>query len=108
MPESVKRRGSSGPTIGATVRRSSVAMGGRLRAPRKLCRMGLGVTGVSELVLEVDDLEQAEWFYAEILELPVVERWEERRAIWVMAGDRTRIGLWEPQVGLAGGQGGQH
>jgi hypothetical protein len=26
MPESVKRRGSSGPTIGATVRRSSVAI----------------------------------------------------------------------------------
>jgi catechol 2,3-dioxygenase-like lactoylglutathione lyase family enzyme len=70
--------------------------------------MGLGVTGVSELVLEVDDLEQAEWFYSEILELPVVERWEDRRAIWVMAGDRTRIGLWEPQIGLAGGQGGQH
>src|SRR3954468_12811599 len=32
MPESVKRRRSSGPTIGATVRRSSVAMGGRLRS----------------------------------------------------------------------------
>src|SRR3954463_9921511 len=32
MPESVKRRGSPGPTIGATVRRSSVAMGGRLRS----------------------------------------------------------------------------
>ena len=70
--------------------------------------MGLGVTGVSELVLEVDDLEQAEWFYSEILELPVVERWEDRRAIWVMAGDRTRIGLWKPQVGLAGGRGGVH
>ena len=58
--------------------------------------MGLGVTGVSELVLEVDDLEQAERFYAEILGLPVVERWEDRGAIWVMAGDRTRIGLWAP------------
>src|SRR3954470_9158480 len=32
IPESVNRRGSSGPTIGATVRRSSVAMGGRLRS----------------------------------------------------------------------------
>src|SRR4051812_49886821 len=32
MPEAVKRRGSPGPTIGATVRRSSVAMGGRLRS----------------------------------------------------------------------------
>ena len=25
-----------------------------------------------------------------------------------MAGDRTRIGLWRPQVGLAGGRGGIH
>jgi hypothetical protein len=25
-----------------------------------------------------------------------------------MAGDRTRIGLWTPQVGLAGGRGGAH
>jgi catechol 2,3-dioxygenase-like lactoylglutathione lyase family enzyme len=70
--------------------------------------MGLGVTGVSELVLEVADLDRAERFYSEVLELPVVERWPERNALWVMAGDRTRIGLWEPQVGLAGGQGGRH
>src|SRR5215213_8252514 len=38
MPESVNRRGSSGPTIGATVSRSSaglgsVAMGGEYRRP---------------------------------------------------------------------------
>ena len=25
-----------------------------------------------------------------------------------MAGERTRIGLWRPQVGLAGGRGGIH
>jgi catechol 2,3-dioxygenase-like lactoylglutathione lyase family enzyme len=25
-----------------------------------------------------------------------------------MAGERTRIGLWKPQVGLAGGRGGLH
>ena len=25
-----------------------------------------------------------------------------------MAGDRTRIGLWTPQVGLHGGRGGLH
>jgi catechol 2,3-dioxygenase-like lactoylglutathione lyase family enzyme len=70
--------------------------------------MDLGVTGVSELVLEVVDLEAAERFYAGVLGLPVVERWPEREAIWVMAGDRTRIGLWRPQVGLAGGRGGVH
>ena len=70
--------------------------------------MDLGVTGVSELVLEVADLEAAERFYADVLGLPVVERWPDREAIWVMAGDRTRIGLWRPQVGLQGGRGGIH
>src|SRR5918992_238552 len=66
------------------------------------------VTGVSELVLEVVDLEAAERFYSEVLGFPVVDRWPDREAIWVMAGDRTRIGLWRPQVGLAGGRGGVH
>jgi catechol 2,3-dioxygenase-like lactoylglutathione lyase family enzyme len=69
---------------------------------------GIPVTGVSELVLEVVDLEAAERFYAEVLGLPVVERWPDREAVWVMAGERTRIGLWRPQVGLAGGRGGVH
>jgi catechol 2,3-dioxygenase-like lactoylglutathione lyase family enzyme len=66
------------------------------------------VTGVSEMVLEVVDLEAAERFYSGVLGLPVVDRWPQREAIWVMAGDRTRIGLWRPQVGLAGGRGGVH
>jgi catechol-2,3-dioxygenase len=69
---------------------------------------GVPVTGVSELVLEVVDLSAAEHFYAEVLGLPVVDRWDDREAVWVMAGDRTRIGLWRPQVGLAGGRGGIH
>ena len=69
---------------------------------------GVPVTGVSELVLEVQDLEAAEEFYSGVLGLPVVERWPDREAIWVMAGERTRIGLWRPQIGLAGGQGGAH
>src|SRR4029453_18466451 len=66
------------------------------------------VTGVSELGLEGVDLEAAQAFYAGLLGLPVVDRWPDREAIWVMAGDRTRIGLWRPQVGLAGGRGGLH
>jgi len=66
------------------------------------------VTGGRELVLEVEDLEAAERFYADVLGFPVVERWEDREAVWVMAGDRTRIGLWRPQVGIAGGRGGAH
>jgi catechol 2,3-dioxygenase-like lactoylglutathione lyase family enzyme len=69
---------------------------------------GIPVTGVNELVLEVVDLAAAERFYADVLGLPVVERWQEREAFWVMAGDRTRIGLWRPQVGVAGGRGGVH
>ena len=69
---------------------------------------GIPLTGVSELVLEVVDLEAAERFYADVLGLPVVQRWEQREAVWLMAGDRTRIGLWRPQVGLAGGRGGVH
>ena len=69
---------------------------------------GIPVTGVNELVLEVVDLEAAERFYTEVLGLPVVDRWPGREAVWVMAGDRTRIGLWRPQVGLFGGRGGLH
>jgi YD repeat-containing protein len=69
---------------------------------------GIPVTGVSELVLEVRDLEAAEGFYSGVLGLPVVDRWPDREAVWVMAGERTRIGLWRPQVGLAGSQGGVH
>ena len=66
------------------------------------------VTGVSELVLEVVDLERAERFYSVILGFPVVDRWPDRDVVWVMAGDRTRIGLWRPQVGLERGRGGVH
>jgi catechol 2,3-dioxygenase-like lactoylglutathione lyase family enzyme len=69
---------------------------------------GIPVHGVSELVLEVSDLETAERFYADVLGFPVVERWQERGAVWVMAGHQTRIGLWRPQIGLAGGRGGSH
>jgi catechol 2,3-dioxygenase-like lactoylglutathione lyase family enzyme len=65
-------------------------------------------SGVSELVLEVADLQAAEEFYAGILGFPVVERWTERPAVWVMAGTQTRIGLWTPRVGIAGGRGGAH
>jgi SAM-dependent methyltransferase/catechol 2,3-dioxygenase-like lactoylglutathione lyase family enzyme len=67
------------------------------------------VTGVSELVLEVQDLRAAERFYSGVLGLPVVEHWPDREATWLMAGARTRIGLWCPQVGGASrGRGGAH
>ena len=67
----------------------------------------LRCSGVSELALLVADLERAESFYARTLGLPVVERWSD--AVWVMAGDRTRIGLWLATVEpLAGERGGAH
>ena len=69
---------------------------------------GIRASGVSELVLEVADLVAAERFYADVLGFPVVERWTERQAVWVMVGRQTRIGLWTPQVGIAGGRGGAH
>ena len=62
-----------------------------------------------EIALEMTDLEAGERFYSGILGFPVVERWSARGgAIWVMAADRTRIGLWRPQIGLGGGRGGVH
>ncbi len=67
---------------------------------------GLPVTGVNELVLEALDLDAAERFYAGALGFPVISRSDER--VWLMAGDRTRIGLWTPQVGIARGRGGVH
>jgi catechol 2,3-dioxygenase-like lactoylglutathione lyase family enzyme len=69
---------------------------------------GIPVSGVSELVLEVLDLERAERFYADVLGFPVVSRWEDGGRVWLMAGTRTRIGLWRPQVGIAKGRGGLH
>jgi len=57
-------------------------------------------------VLEVADLDAAVRFYSEVLGLPLAARSQERA--WFMVGERTRIGLWVPQVGIAGGQGGAH
>jgi catechol-2,3-dioxygenase len=64
------------------------------------------VTGVNELVLEVLDLDRAVAFYSEVLGLPVADRWEERA--WLKVGEHARLGLWTPQVGIAGGRGGVH
>ncbi|MFZ0215492.1 MAG: VOC family protein [Candidatus Dormiibacterota bacterium] len=70
--------------------------------------MGIELDGVNELVLEVADLTAAERFYTEVLQMPVLERWDgDREAVWVGAGP-TRIGLWLPQIGIARGRGGVH
>ena len=68
---------------------------------------GIPVTGVSELVLEVLDLDRALHFYRDVCGFSVVESPSEDRA-WLLAGQTTRIGLWAPQVGIADGRGGVH
>jgi catechol-2,3-dioxygenase len=67
------------------------------------------VGGISELVLEVADLEASRAFYGDLLgfeETRLGERREDRR--WYLIGESARLGLWTPQVGLAGGRGGAH
>src|SRR4051794_15879406 len=67
------------------------------------------VTGISELVLEVSDLEQARRFYRDVLgfEETLYGEGAEGR-YWYLIGDTARLGLWTEQVGLAGGRGGAH
>lgn len=67
---------------------------------------GIPVTGFNELVLEVLHLDRAGRFYEDVLGLPLVDRGENRA--WFKVGDRARLGLWTPQVGIAGGRGGIH
>ena len=67
------------------------------------------VTGISELVLEVDDLEAARHFYGEVLGFEETLYGEGREGrYWYLIGETARLGLWTPQVGLAGGRGGAH
>jgi catechol 2,3-dioxygenase-like lactoylglutathione lyase family enzyme len=67
------------------------------------------VTGISELVLEVSDLEAARRFYRDVLgfEETLYGEGAEGR-YWYLLGETARLGLWTEQVGLAGGRGGAH
>ena len=67
------------------------------------------VTSISELVLEVRDLEAASAFYREVLgfeETMYGEGREDRR--WYLVGESARLGLWTPRDGIGGGRGGAH
>ena len=57
-------------------------------------------------MLEVADLDAAARFYGEVLGLPELRRSGNRA--WFLIGGRSRIGLWTPQLGIAGGRGGAH
>jgi catechol 2,3-dioxygenase-like lactoylglutathione lyase family enzyme len=67
------------------------------------------VSGISELVLEVTDLDAARRFYRDVLgfEETLYGEGAEGR-YWYLVGETARLGLWTEQVGLAGGRGGSH
>lgn len=69
--------------------------------------------GIHEMVLEVRDLEASTRFYADIIGLKVITRWEgDRKAVWLDMGDTVALGLWPPETGgakaIANGRGGSH
>ena len=67
------------------------------------------MTGISELVLEVSDLDAARRFYRDVLgfEETLYGEGAEGR-YWYLVGETARLGIWTEQVGLAGGRGGAH
>ena len=69
----------------------------------------LPVSGISELVLQVSDLEDSRRFYRDVLgfEETLYGEGAEGR-YWYLVGETARLGLWTEQVGLAGGRGGAH
>jgi lactoylglutathione lyase len=67
------------------------------------------VNGISELVLEVSDLEASRAFYRDRLGFEETLYGEGREGrYWYLIGKSARLGLWTPQTGLAGGRGGAH
>jgi catechol 2,3-dioxygenase-like lactoylglutathione lyase family enzyme len=67
------------------------------------------VSAISELVLEVSDLEAARRFYRDVLGFEETLYGEGREGrYWYLVGETARLGLWTPQTGLAGGRGGAH
>ncbi|WP_226012625.1 VOC family protein [Halomicrobium salinisoli] len=67
---------------------------------------GNGITGLFEVVLEVEDLDAATAFY-ETLGFDVVDRGDQRRRVRLTTGD-VDLELWEPHLGLADARGGVH
>lgn len=69
-------------------------------------KAGEGIVGTFELVLEVEDLERATDFYTS-LGATVRDKGDDRERVRLDAGGFD-IELWEPQLGIADGQGGVH
>jgi catechol-2,3-dioxygenase len=64
------------------------------------------ITGVFEVVLEVESLDRAESFYTS-LGCDIVDRGDDRQRTRLTAGSFD-IELWEPQLGIADARGGVH
>ena len=69
--------------------------------------------GIYELTLEVVDLAASERFYADVIGLPVVDRWlAPRDATWLGLGGGGFLGLWPVATGgvnaIHQGRGGSH
>ena len=62
--------------------------------------------GFAELTLETGDIARLERFYAGAFGLEVLAREADR--VWLAAGERARLGLWEPGEKEFGDRGGRH
>jgi catechol 2,3-dioxygenase-like lactoylglutathione lyase family enzyme len=69
-------------------------------------RDGTGITGLFEVVLEVESLEQAHEFYRDF-GFETVDVGEKRQRVRLSA-DEFDVELWEPHLGLADARGGVH
>jgi len=67
---------------------------------------GAGISGVFEVVIEVEDLDTAEVFYSR-LGASVIDRGSARKRVRLDLGP-VDLELWEPQLGLADARGGVH
>jgi len=67
---------------------------------------GTGITGLFEVVFEVEALDAATAFYTD-LGFEVVDRGDERRRTRLTTGT-VDLELWEPQLGIADARGGVH
>ena len=66
---------------------------------------GTGLTGIFEIVLQVESLDRAEKFYTRLAS-GVIDRGQERRRVRLDM-EAFELELWEPQVGLAGARPGE-
>lgn len=68
---------------------------------------GPGIDGIFEVVLEVEELERSEAFYAD-LGFETVDVGADRNRIRLSLRDSLALELWEPHLGIADARGGVH